>query len=45
METYKIVMLIILMALEIPAAIMLVVCWLWDCKEAKKHRENELEEE
>ena len=35
METYEIVMLIILAALEIPAIIILTVGWIKACKEAK----------
>lgn len=38
MEPYKIVMLIILLALEIPAAAFLVVAWVRACREAKKRR-------
>jgi hypothetical protein len=34
----KIVMLIILLAMEIPAATFLVVAWVRDCREAKKRR-------
>ena len=36
MEPYKIVMLIILLAMEIPAAIALVVGWRRACKETKE---------
>lgn len=35
MEPYKIVMLIILLALEIPAATFLVVAWVRACRDAK----------
>ena len=38
MEPYKIVMLIILLALEIPAATFLVVAWVKACREAKNRR-------
>ena len=38
MEPYKIVMLIILLALEIPAATFLVAAWVRACREAKKRR-------
>ena len=41
MEPYKIVMLIILLALEIPAAIFLVVGWVRACREAKKREEDD----
>ena len=41
MEPYKIVMLIILLALEIPAATFLVVAWVRACREAKKRREDD----
>ena len=43
METYEIVMLSILAALEIPAAVILAVGWVKACKEAKE-RENAKEE-
>ena len=36
MEPYKIVMLAILLALEIPAAIILIVGWIKACKEARR---------
>lgn len=36
MEPIKIVMLIILLAMEIPAAIFLVVAWVRACREAKE---------
>ena len=35
-DPVKLVMLIILLALEIPAAIALAVIWIKDCKAAKK---------
>ena len=38
MEPYKIVMLIILQSLEIPAATFLVVAWVKACREAKNRR-------
>ena len=37
----KIVMLIILLALEIPAATFLVVAWVRACREAKKRRKDD----
>ena len=40
MEPYKIVMLAIVLALEIPAAINLVVGWIKACKEARR-KDNE----
>lgn len=43
METYEIVMLSILVALEIPATIILAVGWVKACKEARE-RENVKEE-
>lgn len=36
------IMLIILLALEIPAATFLVVSWVRDCREAKKRREKDV---
>lgn len=36
MEPYKIVMLAIVLALEIPAAIILIVGWIKACKEARR---------
>ena len=41
MEPYKIVMLIIVMALEIPAAIILAVGWVKACKEAKERKDHD----
>ena len=41
MEPIKIVMLIILLAMEIPAAIFLVVAWVRACREARERKENE----
>lgn len=41
MEPIKIVMLIILLAMEIPAAIFLVVAWVSACREAKKREEDD----
>lgn len=41
MEPYKIVMLIILLALEIPAATFLVVAWVRDSREARERKDNE----
>ena len=38
MEPYKIVMLIILLAMEIPAATFLVLAWVRACREAKERR-------
>ena len=38
-EPYKIVMLAIVLALEIPAAIILVVGWIKACKEARRERQ------
>ena len=40
METYKIVMLAIVIALEIPAMIILGVGWVKACKEAKERDGN-----
>ena len=40
METYKIVMLAIVIALEIPAMIILAVGWVKACKEAKEREDN-----
>ena len=41
MEPYEIVMLIFLLALEIPAATFLVVAWVRACREAKKRRTDD----
>ena len=41
MKQYEIVMLIILLALEIPAATFLVVAWVRACREAKKRRKDD----
>lgn len=41
MEPYKIVMLIILLAMEIPAATFLVVAWVRACREARERKDNE----
>ena len=41
MEPIKIVMLIILLAMEIPAAIFLVVAWVRACREANKREEDD----
>ena len=41
METYKIVMLIIVGALEIPAAIILVVGWVRACREARRRNDHD----
>ena len=38
MEPYKILMLVILLVLEIPAAVILVVCWVKACRDAEKHK-------
>ena len=40
MEPYKIVMLVIVAALEIPAAIILTVGWIKACKEVRR-KDNE----
>ena len=40
MEPYKILMLIILLVLEIPAAVILVVGWVKACKDARERKEN-----
>lgn len=40
MEPYKILMLIILLALEIPAAVILAVEWFRACKDARERKEN-----
>lgn len=41
MEPYKIVMIVILLALESPAAVILAVGWVKACKEAKKREAAE----
>ena len=41
MELYEIVLLAILVALEIPAAIILMVGWVKACKEAREREDNE----
>ena len=41
METYKIMMLIIVGALEIPAAIILVVGWVRACREARRRNDHD----
>lgn len=41
MEPYKIVMLIIVLVLEIPAAIILVVGWVRACREAKRRNDHD----
>lgn len=45
METYKIVMLIILLAMEIPAIIVLTVGWVQACRKARQECEAEREED
>ena len=45
MELYKLVMLIILVALAIPAIIFLVVDWVRACREAKEQEKGELDNE
>ena len=40
MEPIKIVMLIILLAMEIPAAIFLVVAWVRACREARERTDD-----
>ena len=40
MEPYEIVMLIVLLALEIPAATFLVVAWVRACREARERKDN-----
>ena len=40
MEPYKILMLIILLVLEIPAAVILVTEWFKVCKDARERKEN-----
>lgn len=42
MEPIKIVMLIILLAMEIPAAIFLVVAWVKACREAMEREEDDV---
>lgn len=41
MAPYKIFMLILLLAMEIPAAIILVVSWVKDCRQAKEMEDTD----